>query len=142
MRNAIEDPTDKPLVQSVEWKARVEAEVRAFQEILFKHNPKMLFSFGAFSFEFARRALREPWQRYSYWGTKRLGQEFRRRIAAFNMGTVNLLPLLHVSIARGRFVQGHEYFCEQEGANYFEFVGEQIAERLIEHQDELRIWIE
>jgi hypothetical protein len=102
----------------------------------------MLFSFGAFSFEFARRALdQEPKERCSHWGTRQLGQEFRRGIAEFDLDTVNLLPLLHVSIARGRFVQGHEYFCEQEGANYFEFVGKEIAERLIAHQDELQVWI-
>lgn len=140
-RNAIEDPTDKPMSKSVGWKASVEAEVQAFRETLFEHCPRMLFSFGAFSFEFARRALREPMQRYDHWGTERLGQEFRRRIAAFDMNTVNLLPLLHVSIARGRFIQGHKYFCEQEGANYFEFVGNEIAEILIAHQDELQVWI-
>jgi hypothetical protein len=142
MRNAVEDPTDKPKPQSIEWQAGVEAEVQAFRKILFEHCPRMLFSFGAFSFEFARRALQEPSQNYSHWGTKRLGQEFRWRIAAFDMGTVNLLPLLHVSIARGRFIKGHEYFCEQEGANYFEFVGKEIADRLIAQQDELQVWIE
>ena len=142
IRNAVEDPTGKPAPQSVKWEGMSEAEARSFREILAKHRPKVLFSFGAFSFEFARRSLdQKPGRRYSYWGARRLGQEFRQRIAEFDLGTINLLPLLHVSIARGRFVQAHEYFCEQDGANYFEYVGKQIAEKLIEHQGELRIWI-
>jgi len=143
IRNAIEDPSGKPASQSIMWEGISETEVRYFREILVEHRPKVLLSFGAFSFEFARRSLdQEPVRRYSYWGARQLGQEFRQRIAKFDLGAINLLPLLHVSIARGRFIQAHEYFCQQEGANYFEYVGKQIAEKLIDHQDELRIWIE
>jgi hypothetical protein len=143
IRNAVEDPTGKPASQSVTWEGISETEAACFREILVEYRPKVLPSFGAFSFEFARRSLdQEPVRRYSYWGARQLGQEFRQRIAEFDLGTINLLPLLHVSIARGRFIQAHEYFCQQEGANYFEYVGKQIAEKLIVHQGELQIWIE
>jgi hypothetical protein len=112
------------------------------QNLIQLNQPKMLFSFGAFSFEFARRTLaQEPQRSHSYWGAKRLGEEFKTRIAQFEPSTTNLLPLLHVSIARGRFIQSHEYFCGQKGANYFEFVGGQIAQKLIEHRDKLDVWI-
>lgn len=143
VRNAIEDPANKPSSRNIEWGIGVEKEVQEFQEIVREHSPKILLSFGAFSFEFARRALdQEPKRSYSYWGARGLGHEFRQRIGQFDLNATNLLPLLHVSIARGRFIQSHEYFCDQRGANYFEFVGNHIAQRLIEHRDKLRVWIE
>lgn len=143
IRNAIEDPAGKPISRFLDWGAGIEKEIQEFRGILLEHSPKILLSFGAFAFEFARRALhQELRQSYGYWGARRLGNEFRQRISEFSLTEINLLPLLHVSIARGRFLESHEYFCDQEGANYFEFVGNGIAEKLIEHQAELRIWIE
>jgi len=143
VRNAIEDPSNKPPSRSIEWGMKVQNEVQEFQKIVREHCPKIIFSFGAFSFEFARRVLsEEPRRGYGYWGARRLGEQFRQRIEQFNLDTTNLLPLLHVSIARGRFIQSHEYFCGREGANYFEFVGKRVAQKLIEYRDELRVWIE
>ena len=143
VRNAVEDPANKPPSQNIEWGMNVQNEVREFQEMVREHHPIILFSFGAFSFEFARRALTEkPRRGYGYWEAKRLGEQFKQRIGQFDLSATNLLPLLHVSIARGRFIQSHEYFCGQKGANYFEFVGNQVAQKLIEYQEELKVWIE
>lgn len=143
VRNAIEDPANKPLSRNIEWDTNVEEEVQGFRHLVHGHGPRFLFSFGAFSFEFARRALaQEPKRSYSYWGARRLGHEFRKRIGRFDLGKINLLPLLHVSIARGRFIQSHEYFCGQKGANYFDIVGNQVARILIGYRDKLEIWIE
>ena len=141
--NAIGDPAGKPRSNSIEWGTIVESELRGFQEAVRQHQPRILFSFGAFAFEFARRSLdEEPPRSHSYWGARRLGHEFRQRVNRFDLNVTNLLPLLHVSIARGRFIQSHEYFCSQKGANYFEFVGSYIAQKLMEHCDELGVWIE
>ena len=143
VRNAIEDPAGKPRSSSIEWETVLEKEIRGFQEEVREHRPRMLFSFGAFAFEFARRVLgEEPRRSYSYWGARRLGHEFRQRVDQFDLSVTNLLPLLHVSIARGRFIQSHEHYCNQERGNYFEFVGNRIAQKLIEHRDKLRVWIE
>lgn len=143
VRNAIEDPADKPRSNSVEWGTIAERELQGFREVVRENRPPMLISFGAFSFEFTRRALREePKRSYCYWGARRLGHEFRQRVDQFDLAATNLFPLLHVSIARGRFVQSHDYFCNEEGANYFEFAGNLIARKLIEHRDKLRVWIE
>jgi hypothetical protein len=143
VRNAVEDPSSKPPSQNIEWAINVQNKMREFQEMLREQRPRILFSFGAFSFEFARRALdEEPMHGYGFWGTRRLGEQFKQRISQFSLSTTNLLPLLHVSIARGRFIQSHEYFCGQAGANYFECVGNLVAQKLIEYQDELGVWIE
>jgi hypothetical protein len=58
------------------------------------------------------------------------------------VNTTNILPLLHATIARGKFIQSHNYFCDQEGGNYFDFVGNHIAETLLLHRAALNIWIE
>ena len=80
IRNAIADPADKPAGTSVTWGAPVAVEVEAFQELVDEYQPTMVLSFGAFAFEFARRALIEkPMRAYSYWGARRLGDEFRAR---------------------------------------------------------------
>ena len=143
VRNAVENPEGKPRPTEIDWGADLAQAVEQLGRAMQHHRPKILFSFGAFSYEFARRAVCEmPRRQFSHWGARRLGQEFRRRVNAFDPESMNLLPLLHVSIARGRFIHAHEYFCDQEGANYFDFVGTRVADRLIEHHDKLRVWVD
>jgi hypothetical protein len=142
IRNAIEDPNDKPRGSQGEWPTPVLDKLGEFRTLTQNHKPTLVFCFGAFSYEFARRALGEqPAFGYSRWGARRLGQDFRRRAAVFDPGQTNLFPLLHVTIARGKFIQSHNFFCDQEGANYFEFVGGQIADILLKNKDSLRVWI-
>lgn len=143
IRNAVEDSFNKPDSRAVEWESAIEEKAQELGAMIGKYKPRILATFGAFSFEFARRAFAEkPERSYGYWGAKRLGQEFRQRIDQFDVDTTNLLPLLHVSIARGRFIQSHDYYCDQQGANYFDFVGNHIAQKLIAHHKALNIWIE
>jgi hypothetical protein len=142
IRNAVEDPTEKPLPVRVKWDTDARERVREFQELVLEHHPVVLFSFGAFAFEFARRVFgEEPARSYNYWRTKRLGQQFRKRVSKFDVNAINLLPLLDVSIAGRWFLKNHEYFCARQNANYFEYAGKHIARRLIEHRDKLNIWL-
>lgn len=142
VRNAVADASTKPGGARAEW-GPVTAEVVALRDLLDRYRPHLVLSFGAFSFEFTRRALGEELPRaFSYWGARRLGDEFRARSRGLEPGRIHLLPLLHVSIARGRFVQSHEYFCGEAGANYFEYVGNAIGDSLVRHRRELPVWIE
>ena len=110
--------------------------------ILKQHSPTFVFSFGAFSYEFIRRTLSEkPEYPHKYWGARSLGNNFRKRIVVFNSNQTNVFPLLHATIARGKFIQSHDYYCDQDGANYFEYVGIQLANIFIEHKERLNIWI-
>jgi hypothetical protein len=143
IRNAVENRDDKPGPNLVEWGPPVTHEIDDLHQALRQHRPSILLSFGAFSFEFARRSLgEEPSRHYSHWNTKRLGEEFGARIRRFDPDRTNLLPLLHATIARGRFIQAHEHFCEQEGADYFQFVGSHIAQKLLQHYDQLHVWMQ
>ena len=142
IRNAIGDPGDKPMGNETNWTDPVLQDLQYYQRAITESKPIIVFCFGAFSYEFAQRALGEnPHHSHSYWGAKRLGEDFRKRVAGFHPGETNILPLLHVSIARGKFIESHEYFCGQKDANYFEYVGLQIADLLLKHKDHLQIWI-
>ena len=142
IRNAIEDPSQKPKSNQKIWPSLVKSEVQAYREHLHTHLTKFTFAFGAFAYEFARRSTDEkPIRAYSYWGARHLGEAFRRKVQDFDLARINVFPLLHVSIARRRFIKSHDYFCDREGANYFEYVGEAISGLLIDHSSLLRIWI-
>lgn len=144
IRNAVENPNDRPVVKAVQWFSEVAREIEILRNDLIQYRPKLVFSFGRFAFEFSRRAFGEtPHFSSGFWNTKSLGDEFRRRLSSFSPEGINLIPLLHTSISRGRFVSSHKDFCQQGiNANYFDYVGLQIACKLQEHQDLLNIWVE
>ena len=111
--------------------------------MLQSHQPVLVFTFGAFACEFTYRSLNKGANRaYRNWSTEELGREFRTSIEAFNPIQINMIPLLHVSIARGKFLESHQYFTQDANGNYFEYVAEGISEVLLRHKDELDIWVE
>jgi hypothetical protein len=163
--NAVQNRNDRPNDYEVDWK--IEEEVKCFGNQINNENPNIILSFGSFAFEFARRALfsldpeteyryfNEPKIRFKNWNTKRLGEQFKARINDFegkiDSGKTIILPLLHRSISGGRFLRSHALFCDPKEIiaseeikylNYFTYVGEAIAEKLIEHRDKLKIWVE
>jgi len=143
IRNAVDNSAGKPKPTDVEWGKVANREVVHLRALIDSHKPRLLLCFGAFAFEFAKHALDQaPHHSYRYWGAKRLGEEFRQAIDRFGPDATNVIPLLHRSISGGKFVQSHEYFCDKKGTNYFEYVGCSIADKLIQHRGQLRIWIE
>ncbi|MCJ7584454.1 MAG: hypothetical protein MUO30_06760 [Anaerolineales bacterium] len=143
IRNAVDDPTKKPAQTSNQWSKSAETEISGLESLIKTHKPIMLFCFGAFTYEFVRRAIGEQERRkYGYWGARRLGDEFRYRIGKFDPNKTNIIPLLHRSISGGKFIESHKYFCGEEGVNYFEFVGGKIADKMLQYSDQLHIWIE
>ena len=143
VRNAIESAGDKPKNTEVDWSATVTREIDSLGQDLDRHRPPLLISFGAFAYEFSRRAREEqPHRPHKYWGAKRLGEDFRKHVGGFDVRIVNVLPLLHATIARGKFIESHEYFCSVENANYFDAVGHAIGELLLTHALDLPIWID
>jgi hypothetical protein len=143
IRNAIEDPKYKPLGSKIIWQNPVVDQVMDHRGLLVNHHPILLFCFGAFAYEFARRVMAEsPEFAYSHWGAKNLGNDFLFRASSVDSNQVNIFPLLHVTIARGKFIQSHRYFTNSQDGNYFEFVGRQIADVLLLYREQLRIWIE
>lgn len=141
IRNAVHRRSTKPLGNDLQWSADVERETRELARLLDTHAPKLVFSFGAFAFEFARRSRNEiPPLAFRDWSTELLGQEFRERIQAFTQHDTNLIPLLHVSIARGHFLTSHENFTPLGDRNYFDYVAREIANCLCRKQEEFPIY--
>ena len=117
-------------------------ETNEFGDLLDEYKPTLAFTFGAFAFEFARRSReREPNRSIRYWSTKRLGAEFKKRVTEFDPRKVNVVPLLHVSIARGHFLKSHENFTGKSAGNYFDYVALEIGKLLLRHKDTLNIWV-
>ncbi len=143
VRNALANAEDKPEGKAEDW-GDLHRETREFGDLLKAHRPALVFPFGAFAFEFANRSLaRDTEKAYGHWGAKGLGEEFRRRVCDFSPDCINILPLLHISISQGRFLESHEYFtAEEEEDNYFYYVGDGIAKLLLQHRDVLQIWAE
>ncbi|HEY8095209.1 MAG TPA: hypothetical protein VIE65_03835, partial [Methylobacter sp.] len=108
-----------------------------FSCLVEQYRPRLILTFGAFAFEFGRRAIYKNdshnYRHYRYWNSKSLGDEFRSRTEPSNiLRQRNMIPLLHRSIAGGYFIQGHEQFCGQPNANYFEFTGLHLAELIMQ----------
>jgi hypothetical protein len=143
IRNAIGDSSIKPDRNHKEWNQYVEDELNIIKSLISSSKPIIVFTFGSFSYEFGRRAIGSiPYNKYGYWDTYKLGDEFRTRINKFNIENTNLLPLLHRSIAGGKFLKSHENFCRNTGSkNYFDYVGKEISEIIIKNKDNLKIWI-
>lgn len=142
IRNAVEDPKSSPQERSLAWSTFLEDELILLGSLIKKSQPRLILSFGAFSFGFAGRALKDSPGRFSdYWDCEILGSEFMSRITQFDPQKVNLLPLLHRSIAGGYLLSAHRNFCQLECANYFDYVGQEIAMQLIRYQKELPVWI-
>ncbi len=141
IRNAIEDPSRKPEKNTLNWNQELQLEVSDLANLLNKHKPIFLLCFGAFSYEFCRRSQNLQPQSYDVWGARSMGDNFRSVINDFSLKSINILPLLHVSISRGRFIESHNYFSDDIGGNYFEHTGNLLSDKFIEHKDELDIWL-
>lgn len=125
------------------WGAEVEAEIASFRELVHEHKPKMIVTFGAFPYEFMRRVYElQPIKGPKYWSTARLKDEFEKSILNFDMNKTNRIPLLRRVVESGKFIEGHNYFCEELVENYFYYVGTMIAEKIIENKDSFNNWVE
>ena len=139
VRNAVYHACERPGEKGVEWPARVEEAIEELISLLASQTPRLVFSFTAFAFEFTRRSRDEvPNRAFGYWTTKRLGWEFRKRIRAFTADSINLVPLLHVSIARRHFLTSHGKFTQSEEGNYFVQVVAEIGDCLSKSRTEFR----
>ena len=140
IRNAVHRASDKPNHRTVEWPSHLYRETHDFASLVNNHSPVLVLTFGAFAFEFARRSLKESSPRaFRHWTTARLGQEFRHRTETFRPDGTNLFPLLHASIARGRFLESHRYFTDRSDGNYFDYVAQTIAHCLCNNESAFNI---
>ena len=114
------------------------------KQILNKYKPSIVLTFGVSAFMLSLLATGESPQKL-FKTTKLLGEQFRSRIDKYSDHKVNIIPLLHVSIARGRFLEAHRDFVGASGQappNYFDYVGTKLADLLLAKLPDKPIWIE
>jgi len=81
IRNAVENSKIKPRKTVREWSPALDHMVNDLSVLVKQKNPKVIFSFGSFSFEFCRRAIENQIKYKSdYWDTKAMGRAFIDRI--------------------------------------------------------------
>src|SRR5438876_1048251 len=141
IRNAIKDINYFPNPVNKIWTPYLYNLLGEFRNLIEKHKPIILITFGAFPFEFARRAVNEeethPWD---YWSSKRLGEEFRTRLDDFSADRTNVIPLLYETSHNGTFQIKRSNFCGDEKIDYPDYAAELIAEIILKFQKKLNIW--
>lgn len=142
IRNAFGNPETRPTFSSIIWEKPQHKNVIELQEIIKANSPRIIITFGSLAFETARRALNEEPYKMSHWNVQKLGDEFRKRTSGWNNELANIYPLLHVSIARGKFLSAHRNFMPRKSdySNYFQYVGESLAEIFRNKLSESKYW--
>lgn len=137
VRNAL----DIPLAISTPEQKR--QGTKKLEGLINKYKPKLILTFGVYAFLSTSVAADQPF-RTSPITAKLLGQQFRSCITHYSDRQTNVIPLLHVSIARGRFLESHRDFIgtdNKEHDNYFNYVGERLADLLLGSFSDEQIWI-
>ena len=138
----IRNATDRPLTKST-IQAQTQLSQQILQELIEKYKPKIILTFGIFAFTTTLLASGETPEKF-FKTTKLLGEQFRSRIKNYDDHKVNVIPLLHISIARRRFLESHRDFVGIEGKthpNYFDYVGDKLADLLLTKFSDKPTWI-
>ncbi|KLU66608.1 hypothetical protein DEAC_c12740 [Desulfosporosinus acididurans] len=116
-------------------------DIISFKESILEYRPKLLVTFGTLTYELVNRICESGSERETkYWNSANLEYEFEKSIANFDINSTNRIPLPRRVMTRGKLMEDYDSsweVCE----NYFKDVGTKIAERIIEHEHELNIWI-
>lgn len=138
----IRNASDKRLKEPIDRE-----QLRSMQErlkgLLEGYRPALVLTFGVNAFMITQLACGETISIKAA-SAKLLGEQFRRRIDGHGEEKVNIIPLLHVSISRGKFLEAHRDFVGADGGtppNYFDYVGEKLANLLLEKLPHKPIWI-
>lgn len=141
MKSAVDDIGIVP--NTLNWWAKdVAKEIELFREIVQEHKPKMLFTFGAFPFEFARRVFEvKPEKGPKAWSTIILRNEFEKSMENFDISKTNVIPLLRRVVATDKLIETRNYLSLTDRETYFQHVGSEIADIIIKNRDNMDIWI-
>jgi hypothetical protein len=138
IRNAMNQPLGFSITQKL-----TRPSIGILKALLEEYKPRMVLTFGVSAFMISLWASGETPLVFSG-TTKLLGEQFRKRIDNFRSDKVNIIPLLHISIARGKFLEAHRDFIGAFGKtppNYFDYVGARLADLLLAKLSDKPIWI-
>lgn len=143
VRNAVDDPDRKPKRNKLDWSPYVQTKQNELERLIKRYKPKIIFTFGSFSFEMCRRALNEtPNRKYGYfWTTQQLSNQFHDRIELYNHNQTNIIPLLHISISQRHYLVSHRIYTDNPTGCYFDYSGKLISEIILRHFLAEDIWV-
>jgi hypothetical protein len=141
IRNAVADVSSKPERNQLVWSNKLPDEINILKNLCNEHSPILILTFGAFAYEFTLRAFGNEHHKYDFWTTETLGDEFRKNISCSSRNGPIIIPLLHRSIAGGHFIKSHENYCRSIGGNYFKYVGNEIANIVLNSLNDSDIWV-
>jgi len=139
IRNASNKPMKEPIPRE-----QIDSMREILKGLLDTYRPTLVLTFGVNAFMITQLACGEDVS-FKAATAELLGIQFRTRIERWDDNRVNIVPLLHASIARRMFLQAHKYFVgatEKTPPNYFDYVGEKLADLLLEKYIDKPIWVE
>ena len=124
-----------------------EKQRQQLESLFATYKPHIVLTFGADAFRMTVLATHDPHQilfQNEENETMILGEAFRMSIDNYDDMKINVIPLLHISIAL-KFYTSHKLFVGTRGQmplNYFSYVGETLASLLFTKFSKEPIWIE
>ena len=109
----------------------VAKEIVMLRESVLEHQPKILITFGALTYEFVKRVLEtRPEEGPKYWSTTNLGDKIERSMADFDINQTNRIPipLLRRVMKKGKSVEDDECSSWEESEKYLVMLGAKIAD--------------
>ena len=142
-RSTTPQEKEKPKINEALWPNEILKDVERIKTDIMAYKPKIIFSFGAYTYELVRRATEKGTARsYGSWTPAELGGEFKACIKEFDPEQTNVLPLMDRSIIGWKFIVSHEQYVGRKNSDYFNYVGKEIAAVLSKFDNKLDVWID
>lgn len=138
IRNAMSQPIEKSSDEE-----RTTIPIETLSRLFDSYNPNIVLTFGVSAFMVALYASGEHPHKI-FGTTKLLGEQFRSRVKNYRDDRVNVIPLLHVSISWGKFLESHRDFVDGHGStppNYFDYAGTELADLLMARFSDRLVWV-
>ena len=139
----IRNASDKPMKEPIPGE-QIDSMREILKGLLDIYRPTLVLTFGVNAFMITQLACGEDVS-FKAATAELLSIQFRARIERWDDNRVNIVPFLHASIARGRFLEAHRDFVGAYGQappNYFDYVGTKLADLLLAKLSDKPIWIQ
>lgn len=122
----------------------VQSRIVKLSGYLHRHKPAMVLCFGAWAYEFVRRASGPTNEKFSekHWTVGLLGETFRESCTRFHPNRTTVFPLLHRIVAsQWEYANNRFPPPDSNEGSYFSYVGKEIGKLLFAHRSDMAtIW--
>lgn len=113
----------------------VKKRISKFTNYLNQYKPVMVLCFGAWAYEFVRRADPRETVEYSHkhWKIPEIAKAFLNSYKNFQPNAISIFPLLHQIVALKWERANKEFVLDNSGNDYFRYTGEKLGSLLKTH---------